>query len=67
MSAEKGQSGTAALPLAVDLDGTLIRADTFFESILAFLGAKPLCAIPLALWFRKGRAYVKRVARGLCA
>ncbi|MGQ0532768.1 MAG: UbiA family prenyltransferase [Caulobacteraceae bacterium] len=61
MSAERvEQPETAELPLAVDLDGTLIHADTFFESILAFLGAQPLCAVPLALSFTKGRAHVKR-------
>jgi 4-hydroxybenzoate polyprenyltransferase len=50
---------TAALPLVVDLDGTLIHGDTFFESILAYLGAHPFCVFALAGWFTKGRAYVK--------
>lgn len=60
MSAERvEQPETAALPLAVDLDGTLIHADTFFESILAFLATKPLCVFPLIGWFTKGRAFVK--------
>jgi 4-hydroxybenzoate polyprenyltransferase len=60
MSAERvEQPETADLPLAVDLDGTLIHADTFFESILAFLAAKPLGVISLAMWFTKGRAHVK--------
>ena len=59
MSAEQSEPGTAALPLAVDLDGTLIHADTFFESILAYLAAKPLGVFALAGWFTKGRAYVK--------
>lgn len=53
------QPGTADLPLAVDLDGTLIHGDTFFESILAFLAARPLGVIALAAWFTKGRAFVK--------
>ena len=59
MSAEEGQEGTTALPLAVDLDGTLIHADTFFESILAYLGANPLGVFALAGWFTKGRAFAK--------
>jgi 4-hydroxybenzoate polyprenyltransferase/phosphoserine phosphatase len=60
MSAERvEQRETAALPLVVDLDGTLIHADTFFESILAYLAAKPLGVFKLALWFTRGRAFVK--------
>ncbi|MGD9968401.1 MAG: UbiA family prenyltransferase [Hyphomonadaceae bacterium] len=59
MSAEPEQPDTAALPLAVDLDGTLIHADTFFESILGYLAANPLGVIPLAGWFTRGRAFVK--------
>lgn len=53
------QPETAALPLAVDLDGTLIHGDTFFESILAFLAVRPLGVFALARWFTKGRALVK--------
>jgi 4-hydroxybenzoate polyprenyltransferase/phosphoserine phosphatase len=59
MSADEEQLGTAALPLAVDLDGTLIRGDTFFESILAYLGVYPLGVISLGRWFLRGRAFVK--------
>lgn len=59
MSADDEQPDTAALPLAVDLDGTLIHGDTFFESILAYLAAHPLGVISLAAWFTKGRAFVK--------
>ncbi|MGD9981120.1 MAG: UbiA family prenyltransferase [Hyphomonadaceae bacterium] len=59
MPAEQDQPETAALPLAVDLDGTLIHGDTFFESILGFLAANPLGVIPLLGWFTKGRAFVK--------
>lgn len=51
--------GTADLPLAVDLDGTLIHGDTFFESILSYLASNPLGVISLAMWFTKGRAFVK--------
>lgn len=53
------QPATAALPLAVDLDGTLIHGDTFFESILAYLAANPFGVFALAMWFTRGRAFVK--------
>ncbi|MBP6690409.1 MAG: UbiA family prenyltransferase, partial [Hyphomonadaceae bacterium] len=59
MSSEATEPGTADLPLAVDLDGTLIHGDTFFESILSYLGSNPLGAFALAGWFTKGRAFTK--------
>jgi 4-hydroxybenzoate polyprenyltransferase/phosphoserine phosphatase len=47
-------------PLAVDLDGTLIRGDVFIEAILRFAFANPLVNIfVVALWLMKGRAYAK--------
>ena len=58
------EPGTADLPLAVDLDGTLILGDTFFESILAYLGSNPLGAFALAGWFTKGRAFAKAKLAG---
>jgi len=51
MSSEATEPGTADLLLAVDLDGTLIHGDTFFESILSYLGSNPLGAFALALVF----------------
>jgi phosphoserine phosphatase len=47
------------LPLAVDLDGTLIRGDLFFRSIVAFVLAAPWRLPQMLLWFVNGRAYVK--------
>ncbi len=52
------------LPLAVDLDGTLIHADLFFRSMLGFLAAKPWRAPQMLGWFVKGRAYVKAQLAG---
>lgn len=50
---------TAHLPLAVDLDGTLIRADIFTRQLIAFLVREPWRAPQLLAWFTRGRAYVK--------
>ena len=52
-------SGTGDLPLAVDLDGTLIRGDVFTMQLVRFLTREPWRAPQLLLWFVKGRAYVK--------
>lgn len=50
---------TAKAPLAVDLDGTLIKGDLFIEAILRFVFANPLRAFTLLFWMMKGRAYAK--------
>ncbi|MEZ5936864.1 MAG: hypothetical protein R3C52_01435 [Hyphomonadaceae bacterium] len=47
------------LPLAVDLDGTLIRADMFAASMLRFVLSNPLNTFALAVWLLKGRANAK--------
>lgn len=48
------------LPLCVDLDGTLVRTDLLFESMLALLKRNPLYLFMLLLWLMRGRAYLKR-------
>ncbi len=48
-----------ALPLAVDLDGTLIHGDLFYRSIVRFLSREPWRMPQMMLWFVNGRAYVK--------
>lgn len=52
-------SDTSDLPLAVDLDGTLIRTDIFTQQLLRFLVRAPWRLPELLLWFVHGRAYVK--------
>lgn len=54
----------AELPLAVDLDGTLLRTDLLLESLLVLLKHAPWRILCLPLWLMKGRAYLKQqVAR----
>jgi 4-hydroxybenzoate polyprenyltransferase len=50
----------AALPLCVDLDGTLVATDTLWESALALLRTQPLRALALPLWLARGRPALKR-------
>lgn len=47
------------VPLVLDLDGTLIRTDTFHEMIVHLVFRKPLLLFLLPFWFLKGRAYAK--------
>lgn len=47
------------LPLAVDLDGSLVRCDLFVESLLRLFFSKPWKAPLVAVWLLRGRAYAK--------
>jgi hypothetical protein len=47
------------LPLAVDLDGTLIRCDLFARAMLRFCAARPWNVFVLLWWLRLGRANAK--------
>jgi len=55
---------TSDLPLAVDLDGTLIRGDVFTMQLTRFLTPAPWRLPELLLWFVKGRAFVKAKLAG---
>jgi 4-hydroxybenzoate polyprenyltransferase len=46
-------------PLAVDLDGTLIRCDVFTEAMIRLGFEKPWLLPALAGWLLRGRAYAK--------
>ncbi len=47
-------------PLAVDLDGTLIRSDLFIEGIVRLAFGKPWLLPALLLWLKHGRSYAKQ-------
>lgn len=48
------------LPLCVDLDGTLIRSDMLFESLLVMLKKAPWLVFLLPFWLFSGKARLKR-------
>ena len=48
------------VPLAVDLDGTLIRTDMMFESLARLLKQNPLAMLAVPFWWLRGRAYLKQ-------
>lgn len=48
------------VPLAVDLDGTLIRSDMMWESLARLLRENPIAALATPLWLLKGRAHLKQ-------
>lgn len=45
--------------LAVDLDGTLIATDLFWESLFLLLRSKPLTLLLLPFWLLRGKAALK--------
>jgi 4-hydroxybenzoate polyprenyltransferase/phosphoserine phosphatase len=54
------------LPLCVDLDGTLLKTDTLWETTIAQLKARPWKALMLPIWLLQGKARLKqRLAEGV--
>lgn len=52
------------VPLAVDLDGTLVRTDTLHENLLVLFKQAPWLLLLVPLWVLKGKAFFKaEVAR----
>ena len=50
-----------ALPaLCVDLDGTLVKSDTLYDSALAVARHRPLALLSLPGWLLEGKAALKR-------
>lgn len=49
----------ATVPLCVDLDGTLLKTDMMWESIVRLLRRNPLYLFLLPVWWVNGRAYLK--------
>jgi len=52
-------TSSSNLPLYVDLDGTLIKSDLMFESILLLVKRNLMFILALPFWLLKGRAYLK--------
>ena len=48
------------VPLAVDLDGTLIRTDMMWESLARWLRQNPLAVFQILFWWACGRARLKQ-------
>lgn len=51
---------THGIPLCLDLDGTLLRSDLLYESLLSMLARQPWTAFLLPFWLIRGKAHLKR-------
>jgi 4-hydroxybenzoate polyprenyltransferase/phosphoserine phosphatase len=49
----------AAVPLVVDVDGTLVITDLLHEAALQFVASQPLQAYRIAVWLAAGKANLK--------
>ncbi len=49
----------AERPLCVDLDGTLVKSDTFVDSLMVLARRHPIAFLQTPLWVLKGKAYFK--------
>jgi 4-hydroxybenzoate polyprenyltransferase/phosphoglycolate phosphatase-like HAD superfamily hydrolase len=61
MTAVASNSVEHVTPLVVDLDGTLIKSDLFFEAIFKQLGKDPAAVLRLLSGLLKGKAHFKDV------
>ncbi len=58
------RTDTRHIPLCVDLDGTLVAADTLWEGVAIILLRNPLLLFAMIGWALKGKACLKaEVAR----
>ena len=52
--------GAQAVPLVVDLDGTLVRTNLLLESVFMLARQHPARILQLPLWLARGRAHFKQ-------
>jgi len=59
VTSQESRSREALAALAVDLDGTLIRGDVLWESVVLLARTRPHLLLLLPLWLLHGKAYFK--------
>lgn len=66
VAATAGLASDLQTPLAVDLDGSLLRSDLLIESLFVLARRHPLQLLRLPMWLLRGRAVLKHKL-GQCA
>lgn len=64
MDSPRSNSSDSRVPLCVDLDGTLIRTDTMWESMCWLVKRNPLRFFSFFIWWAGGRAHLKKQLAG---
>jgi 4-hydroxybenzoate polyprenyltransferase len=57
---DEGWTQSSGSVLFVDLDGTLVRTDMLFETLMSAIKHNPWVVFLLPAWFLRGRAHLKR-------
>jgi 4-hydroxybenzoate polyprenyltransferase len=57
----------AERPLCVDMDGTLVKSDTFVDSLMVLARRHPLSFLRTPFWAAKGKAHLKSQVASLVA
>jgi 4-hydroxybenzoate polyprenyltransferase len=60
MPATLTSAPATSVPLCVDLDGTLIKSDVLWESLMLLLKRNPFFLLALPVWLLRGRAAMKQ-------
>lgn len=60
MTAKSNNFNDRSIPLFVDLDGTLVKTDLLFESLLALLKLNPMYIFLIPIWLLRGKAHLKQ-------
>lgn len=55
-----GAASAAALPLCVDLDGTLVKSDTLIDSLCVLARRRPAALLRVPGWLARSKAALKR-------
>ena len=58
--AAAAESPASALPLCVDLDGTLVKSDTLVDTVLVLARQDPMAVLKFPAWVAEGKAAFKR-------
>ena len=66
MDQKIAQSSNSCLPLFVDVDGTLTRADISIESFVTYSRTGIFAALRLIFWLIRGRAFAKMMVARHC-
>jgi len=61
------EPSAAGIPLCCDLDGTLLRSDMFYESLVRVLRSAPWVALCLPWWLLRGKAYLNEQLATRCS
>ena len=63
--ADAAQRAASALPLCVDLDGTLVKSDTLVDTVLVLARQNPAAVLKFPAWVAEGKAAFKRKVSSL--